>query len=126
MTDNEIIKALKQEIHLVEYVDGFCADNVDVELLKSTLALINRQKAEIERLEGYNANLEFANQDVLYTLETEIKKAKTEATREFAERLCRDIRTNHVNGNLFVSDISYNWITQEIDNLVKEMEAEDD
>lgn len=52
MHDNEIIKALKEEIHLVEYVDGFSADNVSLELLKNVLDLINRQKAEIERLKA--------------------------------------------------------------------------
>lgn len=50
MTDNEIIKALEHEISRVEYVDGFCADGVDIDLIRNALALINRQKAEIERL----------------------------------------------------------------------------
>lgn len=54
MADNEIIKALENEIHLVEYVDGFSADNASLELLKNTLNLINRQQAEIEKLEIEN------------------------------------------------------------------------
>ena len=50
MTDNEIIKALEHEISHVEYVDGFCADGVDIDLIRNALALINRQKTEINRL----------------------------------------------------------------------------
>lgn len=57
MADNEIIKALENEIHLVEYVDGFSADNVSLELLKNTLNLINRQQLEIEKLEIENRSL---------------------------------------------------------------------
>lgn len=47
MTDYEIIKALEHEISRVEYVDGFCADGVDIDLIRNTLALINRQNAKI-------------------------------------------------------------------------------
>lgn len=50
MTDNEIIKALEHEISRVEYVDGFCADGVDIDLIRNALTLINRQNAEINRL----------------------------------------------------------------------------
>lgn len=50
MTDAEIIKALEQEIHLAEYVDSDYCTNTAVSLIKAALDLINRQKAEIERL----------------------------------------------------------------------------
>ncbi len=97
MTDNEIIKALEccvkgcnaegcDECSFFEKVE-----DCEIEIPIIALDLINRQKAEIERLEGYNANLEFANQDVLYTLETEIKKAKSEAIRELALKLISGI-----------------------------------
>ena len=49
MTDNEIVKALEKKIHLVEYIDGFAAEIVELELLKSTLDLIKRQQAEIAK-----------------------------------------------------------------------------
>ena len=49
MTDDEIIKALENEIHLVKYIDGYFADNVSLELLQNSIDLINRQKAEIEK-----------------------------------------------------------------------------
>ena len=49
MTDKEIIKELESEIHLAEYVDsGYCS-NVNLEIIKSALDLINRQQAEIEK-----------------------------------------------------------------------------
>lgn len=48
-TDEEIVKALEEEIHLAEYVDSDYCCNIEVSLLKSTLDYINRQKAEIDR-----------------------------------------------------------------------------
>ena len=50
MTDNEIIKALENEIRSAEYVDSEYCNGVDLTLIKNTLDLINRQKAENERL----------------------------------------------------------------------------
>ena len=131
MTDNEIIKALKSEIHLTEYVDGFYADNVSLELLKNTINLMNRQKAEIERLRRKNkilsVNADTAFQDGLneardlYATEVE-NEIKVEAVREFAEKLKENITDCHT-----VSDgeyVGYDWtdITHCIDNLIKEME----
>lgn len=46
-TDDEIIKALEQEIHLTEYVDSDYAD-VKLEIIKSALDIIGHQKEEIE------------------------------------------------------------------------------
>ena len=46
MTDNEIIKALENEIRSAEYVDSEYCDGVDLTLIKSAIDLINRQKAE--------------------------------------------------------------------------------
>ena len=131
MTDNEIIKALKSEIYLTEYLDGFYADNASLELLKNTINLINRQKAEIERLKRKNeilsVNADTAFQDGLneardlYATEVE-NEIKVEAVREFAERLKENITDCHT-----VSDgeyVGYDWtdITHCIDNLIKEME----
>ena len=45
LTDKEIVKALENEIHLAEYVDSDYCSNTEVSLLKSTLDLINRTKA---------------------------------------------------------------------------------
>ncbi len=100
MTDNEIIKAL----------ETCCGDNgcfgcpytkdYSCRLLrnpiKDALDLINRQKAEIERL----------NYENLQTIAS-IKHLKAEAIKEFAERLKKE--TKGLIGANF------------IDNLVKEM-----
>ncbi len=68
MTDEEIVKALKEERHLAEYVDSEYCNAVEVSLISDTIDLISRQKAEIERLTkqmewltGYNGNLIDAN-----------------------------------------------------------------
>ena len=49
MTDNEIISAWNTEIQLSQYVDDSYADGIKIGLIKSTIDLINRQKAEIEK-----------------------------------------------------------------------------
>lgn len=65
------------------------------------------QKAEIERLKGYNENLLSANT----ALSNEVLETKSEAIKEFAERLKKLSRFTN-------SDKLY------IDNLVKEMVGE--
>lgn len=50
MTDNEIIKALENEVKSAEYVDSYYCNGVDLTLIKSAVALINCQKAEIDEL----------------------------------------------------------------------------
>lgn len=50
MTDNEIIKALENEIRLAEYVDSDYCNNIDLTLIESAVALINCQKIEIDDL----------------------------------------------------------------------------
>ena len=62
MTDNEIIKALEDKFHRVEYpwVDSSWCD-VEISLLKNALDLINRQQAEIEELNELYTNLKNAS-----------------------------------------------------------------
>ena len=110
MTDNEIIKAL--EIHINEFnKTGISVDNNRLD--KLTLELINRQKAEIEKLKGSTI--------VSNIMESQrIKReAKAEAYKEFAERL---------NEGAQIADCfdSYNMVvgTHFIDNLLKEMVGE--
>ena len=95
LTDKEIIKRLERCVKR-----GNCNYDTDI-----VLDLINRQKAEIEKLniqlqglwnmaslykaeserwEGYNENLLTANT----VLSNEILEAKAKAYKEFAERLC--------------------------------------
>lgn len=92
MTDNEIIKAFKD--FLIDQVDGY-TDHVEtggeryefiekeLELLKETDNLINRLQAENERLTD-TLNATIAGQE---TLQRYIITAKSEAYKEFAERL---------------------------------------
>ena len=108
MTDKDIVKALEQEIHLTEYVDSDYA-NVELEIIKSSLDLINRQRAEIERLKKYNIEVAY--------------KHYNDGIKEFAERLKENITksidnywNNNANGYYLAEDV-----LDEIDILVKEM-----
>lgn len=108
MTDNDIIKALEQEIRLAEYVDSDYAD-VKLEIIKSSLDLINRQQAEIERLKKYNIKVAY--------------KHYNDGIKEFAERLKENITksidnywNNNANGYYLAEDV-----LDEINILVKEM-----
>ena len=47
MTDNEIIKALENEVKSTEYVDSDYCDGVYLTLIKSAIDLINRQQAQL-------------------------------------------------------------------------------
>ena len=140
MTDNEIIKALEWHLNNENHCDDcplltlkntttYCVD----ELLKSALALINRQKAEIENLnvelvgmrgacESYkihydNAQAEIERLKIEYdimrftTAKRWVKEAKIEAIKEFAERVKQEINFPLAVWRVF-------------DNLVKEMTEE--
>ena len=89
MNDNDIIKAIEycfDEDAPCEGCPMFNNRFCKTELLKSALNLINRQKAEIERLTGYNENLIAANSDITNKLWDEVEEAKTEAIKECAEK----------------------------------------
>ena len=68
---------------------------------------VKRQKAAIERLAGYNENLQTAN----VALANELLDAKPEAIKEFAERL------NNGRRRYFASDSFWRYV----DSLVEEM-----
>lgn len=101
MTDNELIFALENKVNGSDYHNF-----EDYELLD----LINRQKAEIEKLKGSTI--------VSNIMESQrIKReAKAEAYKEFAERLNEEAQ---------IADCfdSYNMVvgTHFIDNLLKEL-----
>lgn len=126
MTDNEIVNAL-------ECCMGCCCKecpydgDAEIEaevcmgrLIVEALKLINRQKAEIERLTYYNENLMCANSDILGRHEYYIKEARIETIQEFAERL-KDNVTYHVDEcGEFVT-----WVDcRDINNLVEEITEE--
>ena len=117
MTDNEIIKALEcctgyncENCKALKYYDYMHPEA----LARASLDLINRQNAKIERLEkirAKQANIIGEERGQKYELLNKICKAKSEAIKEFTERL------KAKKCGLF------NRI--DIDNLVKEMtEAE--
>ena len=103
MTDNEIIKALKATASWVcdeckfhgEMCDG---DKCEKVIAENALDLINRQKAEIERLEKEVEDKEKAYNDEFCLrkewqskcreLLEEKEIIKPEAIKEFADRLC--------------------------------------
>lgn len=62
-----------------ENIKGVC----NRKLCEPTLEIINRQKAEIERLHSMNQ----AKLNMLHDIRAELEIAKSEAIREFAERL---------------------------------------
>lgn len=122
MTDNEIRKAL--ECCFIDcncgdcpyyYKDEGCCPDM---LMNDALDLINRQKAEIERLENENNDKERAHTDEFLLrkewqrrcreLLEEKQNAKSEAIKEFAGRLKKLKQMPLIT-------------TQDIDNLVKEM-----
>lgn len=117
MTDTKIIKALECckdnsfnnfpcEKCPYRGTRRYCANN----LCEDALALINRQKAEIERLKDMVSQ----NEGALPRYEALIR---AEAVKEFAERLKEKAITYYT--------IIGHWVSvKDIDNLVKEMEGE--
>ena len=133
MTDNDIKKALE----LCATLDSgnckkcpcreICKEN-DGTLTKSILDLINRQKAKIEALQMDNKQLqsdvkglwecekekvESAKQKVICACKM-LKTAKSEAIKEFADRLKEKLQWDVEFDNKLVFE-------SDIDNLVKEM-----
>ena len=102
MTDNEIIKALECCVNnqycwlcILKDREDDCHD-----ILKSALDLINRQKAEIARLRAVQGSIDNFARDLckerllkgkaiadFEDLQEYIRKEKSEAIREFAEKL---------------------------------------
>ena len=112
MTDNEIIKALDKCASIGESCEDcpfYDYTDCDKRLKEHFHDLINRQKAEIE-------SLRYANKTVLKSEKQKrielYDKAKSEAIKEFAERL----------KNCFCVSKEYLDIMNIIDNLVKEYE----
>ena len=137
MTDNEIIKAF--EICYISDADGdLCGDccfhdsspcTCSKELLKHVFDLINRQKAEIERLNAMVA----AAEDYLHPLpfktayDEEIQKAKSEAIREFVEKLKEKASHETYHDSYGSEKFSYTISTvdfDDIDQTVDEMDGD--
>ena len=114
MTDNEIIKALECCCNAIK-CDEYCPlkhKSSIIDCNKEFLDLINRQKAEIERLEAENKKQKVIMEemtDLMFPLPFEtdydkaIKTAKAEAIKEFAE--LSQNRCIEQQGCLYSSDI---------------------
>lgn len=126
MTDNGIMQAL--ECCAKDEVVHFCYscplldienNNCQKRLARGCRDLINRQKAEIERLEKELMKCKL-EKEMLYNLGTEIK---TVAIKEFADRLKENITSaidtyyNSNGGGYYLAEDTI----EDIDNLVKEM-----
>ena len=121
ITDDEVIKAL--ECHADEsYRCEICpyreCGGCSLGMSRDALALINRQKASLQEVITLNSKLEAENAKLqrlldFYEETSGNKKAKTEAIKEFAERLIDKCTDPH-------------WCVwmSEIDDLVKEMTEE--
>ena len=147
MTDNEIIKALEcctDESYENCNECPYSIDNVSCErmkLLEDSLDLINHQKSEIERLEKTEIEIDdfcrrlcrmrMLNGNAIASyedLQNYIQEEKSEAVKEFAERLKNEI----ISDTAFACDSSqhtgyYDYkikigeIPEYIDSIVKEM-----
>ena len=136
MTDNEIIKALEEELKTALIINHRFEESNDTEnpddhrfiaLLSRTIKLINRQKAEIERSKGSVQEwvdgkcLSQKHLLMIGKLQNEIEQTKAKAIKEFAERLKQNsrktgmiLRGTHWEDKYTITDV-------ELDNLVKEM-----
>lgn len=122
MTDEQIIKALEcckdrecqtgcPRLHNNLPIEDDCRCN----LIKDALDLINRQQAEIERLKGWENLLKAEKHSLI----------KTEAIKEFAERLKSLVNQHHYMLANIHNSRDFGMFTvgfeQAIDNIVKEM-----
>ncbi len=148
MTDNDIIKAFEEQINLIGSMRGVYLDDDGGQALYDAMddarILINRQKAEIERLnnelhlkveyiheqrdvinekkaeiERLSADRYLLKEDGTMTLlpRTDATKNRAEAIKEFAERLKVKGFADKETGEGIVC-------VEDIDNLVKEMVGE--
>ena len=109
MTDNDIIKAL--ECCLTYDCDNcpFNPFNCDPNLQEYAIDIINRQKAEIESLKE---SIQYGNklcEECQNDKEKGLQKARTEAIKEFAEEVSKEIAA-----------INTNYVTDDKDDIVEQ------
>lgn len=129
MTDEEIINQWKHERELAECVCSYFVDQVELSLVNETIDLINRQKAEIERLkECPKCVYEYRGEMVEYCIQghcsnfKHVEKIKSEAYKEFAERL-KEKSFKTIRNYGLTKDVVE---VCDIDNLLKEMVGEEE
>ncbi len=94
------------------------------------LGLINRQKAEIEKLKSENEILSYNADNAFQEGLNECRELfepeiKSEAYKEFADRLKMNITINNTNDGYLDYSVDYHCLMEDIDDLVKEMVGED-
>lgn len=93
-------------------------------LMKQCLDLINGQKIEIERLRSRDEEFLLKNYSFDKYYNEHIKKAQSEAIKDFAERLKATITINNTIDGYLDYAIDYSCLVEDIDDLVKEMAEE--
>ena len=125
-TDEEIIKALElcnkpADPEICENCP-FCSDFKCLYILKANaLKLINRQKAEIEKLENARqkqAQILSEETEQKYELIDKLSQVKAEAYKEFAERLKEKKLQSTLDARICTTEM--------IENLLKEMVGENE
>lgn len=101
MMDDEIIKALEccissgfDECLQCPLHNDFYPNMCHYERTKNVADLINRQKAEIKRLNNCCVGLQNERDAYKDIVNEAVDEAKSEAIKEFAERICRDKMAN--------------------------------
>lgn len=126
MTDNEIIKALENIITYAKYIESNCV-KIPVDLLQLTIDLIERQHTEKFKLQLKIPKLEQENDELQREIKNVyeeglrlndiffgfVEKRKSEAVKEFAERLKEDAE--------YICDDTYieKDLKEYVDNYVK-------
>lgn len=108
MTDKEAIQYVISKVNNADE-KGVELTEFDINKVETLISIINRQQAEIERLQGLLDGWKTES----YKLSDSIDNIKSEAIKEFVEKLKEDLKSN----NYIVS-------FDRIDNLVKEMVGE--
>lgn len=140
MTDNEIIKALEYckdcsanlNVEIIDLINRQQAENINLKgHLRQLKSRYDNAKAEIERLKGISVSSSKDPMDFCGVLcdyaEELIDKAKAEAYKGFAERLKETINNsvyqywNEDSGGYYLAED----VSDDIDNLVKEMTREE-
>ena len=134
LTDEEIIKALEDYIKENEF-EYFHSNTVgEYPLIRKSLDLINRQKAEIEELKNYVNRCKSGKE---YWVKCLLEKPN-EAIKEFAEKAKENFLNLQYNAKtdrktVKIEELSnqMNWLLhtvaiETVDNLLKEMVGEEE
>ena len=113
MTDKEIINRLTELAEFCRKCGNLTKEN---DVLNNALELINRQQAEIERLNDLLKRHQRHTNSIRMIHTETAKKIKTEAIKEFADRL---------NKRMGFCDLPNVIVRSHIDHLIKEMVGDD-